>query len=56
MVASGQLEALGRKTHFGPYIHHVGGTYGNYKKELREAARYLGMIFDDADEQGIASL
>ncbi len=41
---------------FGPYIHHVGGTYGSYKKELREAARYLGMIFDDADEQGIASL
>lgn len=41
---------------FGPYIHHVGGTYGSYKKELREAARYLGMIFDDADVQGTASL
>ena len=27
-----------------------------YKKVLREAARYLGMIFDDADEQGVYSL
>lgn len=44
------------KLMFGPYIHHVGGIYGNYKKVLREAARYLGMIFDDADEQGVYSL
>ena len=41
---------------FGPYIHHVGGVYGNYKKVLREAARYLGMKFDDASEQGVYSL
>lgn len=44
------------KLMFGPYIHHVGGIYGNYKKVLREAARYLGLIFDDADEQGTYSL
>ena len=44
------------KLMFGPYIHHVGGIYGSYKKVLREAARYLGMIFDDADEQGVYSL
>ncbi len=44
------------KLMFGPYIHHVGGVYGNYKKVLREAARYLGLKFDDADEQGIYSL
>lgn len=41
---------------FGPYIHHVGGVYGSYKAVLREAARYLGLIFDDADQQGIYSL
>lgn len=44
------------KLMFGPYIHHVGGVYGNYKKVLREAARYLGLIFDDADQQGTYSL
>ena len=44
------------KMMFGPYIHHVGGIYGNYKPVLREAARYLGLIFDDADEQGVYSL
>ena len=44
------------KLMFGPYIHHVGGVYGNYKAVLREAARYLGLIFDDADQQGIHSL
>lgn len=40
------------KLMFGPYIHHVGGIYGNYKPVLREAARYLGLIFDDADRAG----
>ena len=44
------------KLMFGPYIHHVGGVYGNYKPVLREAARYLGLTFDDADQQGIYSL
>lgn len=41
---------------FGPYIHHIGGVYGNYKGVLREAARYLNVEFDDADVQGIHSL
>lgn len=31
---------------FGPYIHHVGGIYGNYQTVLREAARYLDVKFD----------
>jgi L-fucose isomerase-like protein len=41
---------------FGPYIHHCGGIYGNVKPALREAARYLDMIFDDPSEQGTYSL
>jgi L-fucose isomerase-like protein len=41
---------------FGPYIHHVGGAYGHYLGSLREAARYLDMVFDNAHEQGIHSL
>lgn len=44
------------KLMFGPYIHHVGGVYGKYKAALREAARYLGLVFDDAAEQGTYSL
>ncbi len=41
---------------FGPYIHHVGGVYGKYLPVLREVARYLGIDFDNAHEQGINSL
>jgi L-fucose isomerase-like protein len=41
---------------FGPYIHHIGGAYGHYLPALREAARYLDMVFDNAHEQGIHSL
>ena len=41
---------------FGPYIHHIGGIYGNYLPVLREAARYLGITFDNAHEQGIHSI
>ena len=41
---------------FGPYIHHVGAVYGNLKPVLREIARYMDIIFDDADEQGVYSL
>jgi L-fucose isomerase-like protein len=41
---------------FGPYIHHIGGVYGKYLPVLREAARYMGVTFDDAREQGIHSL
>ena len=44
------------KLMFGPYIHHVGGVYGDYLPVLREAARYLGIRFDNAHEQGIYSL
>lgn len=44
------------KLMFGPYIHHIGGVYGSYKAVLREAARHLGLIFDDPDQQGIYSL
>lgn len=40
----------------GPYIHHLGGIYGRYLPVLREAARYLDLIFDDASQPGIPSL
>lgn len=53
---AGNWKRWEEKLIFGPYIHHVGGVYGNYKKVLREAARYLGLVFDDADEQGVYSL
>ena len=41
---------------FGPYIHHVAGVYGKYLPVLREVARYLGINFDNAHEQGVHSL
>lgn len=41
---------------FGPYIHHVGGTYGDLLPVLREVARYLDINFDNAHEQGTYSL
>jgi len=44
------------KLMFGPYIHHIGVLYGSYLPVLREAARYLGIAFDNAHEQGIHSL
>ena len=44
------------KLMFGPYIHHLGVTYGNYLPVLREVARYLDIEFDNAHEQGIYSL
>lgn len=44
------------KLMFGPYIHHLGVCYGRYLPVLREAARYLGLQFDSAHEQGIHSL
>ena len=44
------------KLMFGPYIHHLGVTYGNYLPVLREVARYLDIEFDNAHEQGIFSL
>lgn len=44
------------KLMFGPYIHHMGGLYGRHLPVLREAARYLGLHFDDASQQGVHSL
>lgn len=44
------------KLMFGPYIHHLGVTYGRYLPVLREVARYLGIVFDNAHEPGIRSL
>lgn len=41
---------------FGPYIHHIGGIYGSYLPVLREAARYLGITFDNAHTQGTYGL
>ena len=41
---------------YGPYIHHVGGMYGNYQAALKEAARYLGLIYDHPDADGPRSL
>lgn len=41
---------------FGPYIHHVGGMYGNYSSVLREAARYLDVQFDEPGACGPKSL
>ncbi|MCI9624489.1 MAG: fucose isomerase [Lachnospiraceae bacterium] len=44
------------KLMFGPYIHHLGVTYGHYLPVLREVARYLNITFDNAHEPGIRSL
>lgn len=44
------------KLMFGPYIHHLGCTYGHYLPVLREVSRYLGLHFDSAHEQGVHSL
>lgn len=44
------------KLMFGPYIHHMGVVYGSYLPVLREVARYLGLVFDDAGAQGAHSL
>lgn len=41
---------------FGPYIHHVAGVYGNFMPVMREVARYMGLRFDNAHEQGVYSL
>ena len=37
---------------FGPYIHHIGGMYGQYFPVLREAARYLDIKLDHPDADG----
>jgi L-fucose isomerase-like protein len=37
-----------RKFVEGPYIHHISGVHGRYKKELREATKYMGDIVSDS--------
>lgn len=40
-----------QKLMYGPYIHHIVGVHGKFKKELAEACVYLGDIeHDDADK------
>jgi len=39
-----------------PYIHHVAGVYGHYYDELREIAKYLGVIFETPDSPGYKGL
>ena len=40
---------------FGPYIHHVGGVYGKYRRALQEVARYInGSVFESPDLSGPA--
>jgi len=41
---------------FGPFIHHVGGIYGNYKDVISEAARYLGFHIITPESQHLKSL
>lgn len=41
---------------FGPYIHHIGGVYGEYFPVLREVARYLDVEFDHVKADGPYSL
>lgn len=49
-------KAWEEKLMFGPYIHHVGGIFGHYKRALKEAMRYLPVIFDPAEDDGSMSL
>ena len=41
---------------YGPYIHHIGGVYGNFQPALKEAARLLGLTYDHPDADGPRSL
>ncbi len=41
---------------FGPYIHHIGGLYGDHLPVLREAARYLSLSMQEPDNCSIRSL
>lgn len=35
-----------KKFIYGPYIHHVSGVFGDYREEIKEACRYLGIMYD----------
>ena len=37
---------------FGPYIHHLGGIYGEYLPVLKEVARYLDLHYDSPEQSG----
>jgi len=42
---------------FGPYIHHVGGIYGNYQRVLQEVANFLpNLTFDSPEIPGRTAL
>ena len=41
---------------FGPYIHHIGGAYGDYLAVLREAARYLQLHLDTPENAVVHAL
>lgn len=38
-----------KKFIYGPYIHHVSGVYGDYREEIKEACRYLGIVYDSPE-------
>ena len=38
-----------KKFIYGPYIHHVVGIFGDFRKEFEEACRYLDLIYDNPD-------
>ena len=40
------------KLMFGPYIHHLGGIYGEYLPVLKEVARYLDLHYDSPEQSG----
>ncbi len=44
------LPAVERKLIEGPYIHHMSEVPGNYVAELKEFAKYAGLIFDPIED------
>ncbi len=38
-----------KKFVYGPYIHHVVGVFGDYRAEMLDACRYLGLYYDTPD-------
>lgn len=38
-----------KKFVYGPYIHHVVGVFGDYREEIMDACRYLGLHYDTPD-------
>ena len=45
-------KAWEEKLMFGPYIHHLGGIYGEYLPVLKEVARYLDLHYDSPEQSG----